>query len=98
MIDIKLIRENPELVRENIKKKFKDHKLPLVDDAIEFDRLSRQYQKEADDLRANRNKLSKQIGVCMKSGLTPDFFARSMLSLKGKKASEPSATPSMVSR
>ena len=68
MIDIKLIRENPELVRENIKKKFKDHKLPLVDDAIEFDRLSRQYQKEADDLRANRNKLSKQIGVCMKSG------------------------------
>ena len=68
MIDIKLIRENPDLVRENIKKKFKDHKLPLVDEACELDKLSRACQKEADDLRADRNKFSKQIGACMKAG------------------------------
>ena len=68
MIDIKLIRENPDLVKENIKKKFQDHKLSLVDEAAEIDRLSRAYQKEADDLRADRNKYSKQIGACMKSG------------------------------
>ena len=65
MIDIKLIRENPELVRENIKKKFQDEKLPLVDKAAELDRLSRAAINEASDLRARRNQLSKQIGMLM---------------------------------
>ena len=65
MIDIKLIRENPELVRENIKKKFQDTKLPLVDKAAELDRLSRAAINEASDLRTRRNQLSKQIGMLM---------------------------------
>ena len=62
MIDIKLIRENPELVRENIRKKFQDEKLPLVDEAAELDRLNRAAINEANELRANRNKLSKANG------------------------------------
>ncbi len=65
MIDIKLIRENPELVRENIRKKFQDEKLPLVDRAAELDRLNRAAINEASDLRARRNALSKQIGALM---------------------------------
>ncbi len=65
MIDIKLIRENPDLVRENIKKKFQDEKLPLVDRAAELDRLNRAAINEASDLRARRNQLSKQIGMLM---------------------------------
>ncbi len=68
MIDIKIIRENPELVRENIKKKFQDHKLPLVDEVLELDAQSRKTQQEADSLRADRNRFSKQIGACMKQG------------------------------
>ena len=65
MIDIKLLRENPELVKENIKKKFQDSKLPLVDEVIALDEQLRQNKKKADDLRANRNKLSKSIGALM---------------------------------
>ncbi len=65
MIDIKLIRETPELVKENIKKKFQDKKLPLVDRAAELDRLNRAAINEASDLRAARNRLSKQIGILM---------------------------------
>ena len=65
MIDIKLIRENPDLVRENIKKKYQDAKLPLVDQAIELDAAKRAAIKEADELRSNRNALSKKIGVLM---------------------------------
>ena len=68
MIDIKLIRENPDLVRENIKKKFQDAKLPLVDEVIELDKKARATQQEADDLRAKRNQISKQIGALMKQG------------------------------
>ena len=56
MIDIKFLRENPEVVKENIRKKFQDEKLPLVDEVIELDAQSRTAQKEADDLRANRNR------------------------------------------
>ena len=52
MIDIRLIRENPDVVRENIRKKFQDEKLPLVDEGIELDKKSRNYQQEADELRA----------------------------------------------
>ena len=68
MIDIKFLRENPEVVKENIRKKFQDHKLPLVDEVIELDEKARKTQQEADDIRASRNKLSKQIGMLMKEG------------------------------
>ena len=65
MIDIRLFRESPDLVRENIKKKFQDHKLVLVDEIIELDVKSRQAQTKADDLRAEKNKISKSIGAFM---------------------------------
>ena len=65
MIDIKFLRENPDAVKENIKKKFQDHKLALVDEVIALDAESRAAKQQADDLRANRNKLSKQIGILM---------------------------------
>ena len=68
MLDIKFVRENPELVKENIKKKFQDEKLPLVDEAIELDAKKRSLQQEADDLKAERNKISKQIGALMSQG------------------------------
>ena len=68
MIDIKFLRENPEAVKENIKKKFQDSKLPLVDEVIELDKLSREAKGKADSLRANRNKLSKQIGGLFAQG------------------------------
>ncbi len=65
MLDIRFIRENPELVKENIKKKFQDSKLPLVDEAIDLDTRRRTAIAEADQLRSNRNTLSKQIGILM---------------------------------
>ena len=65
MIDIKFLRENPDAVRENIKKKFQDLKLPLVDEVIALDEELRASKKRADDLRANRNKVSKSIGALM---------------------------------
>ena len=68
MIDLRFLRENPDVVKENIKKKFQDHKLPLVDEVIELDEQARKAQVEADDLRASRNKLSKQIGALMAQG------------------------------
>ena len=68
MIDIKYLREHPEEVKENIKKKFQDEKLPLVDEVIELDKERRDAQKEADELKASRNTLSKQIGALMKEG------------------------------
>ena len=68
MIDIKFLRENPDVVKQNIKNKFQDSKLPLVDEVIELDAQARTTQQEADDLRANRNKLSKQIGALMAQG------------------------------
>ena len=65
MLDIKFLRENPEIVKENIRKKFQDSKLPLVDEVIELDARLRSVKTEADSLRANRNTLSRQIGVLM---------------------------------
>ena len=65
MLDIKFLRENPDVVKENIKKKFQDSKLPLVDEVIALDEELRQNKKRADDLRANRNKVSKSIGMLM---------------------------------
>ena len=66
MIDINLIRTNPELVKENIKKKFQDEKLPLVDEVISLDKENRSLKQEGDDLRASRNKLSAEVGKFMK--------------------------------
>ena len=68
MLDIKFLRENPDIVRENIKKKFQDQKLPLVDEAIVLDEQKRAAQREADSLRAERNAISKQIGAFMAKG------------------------------
>ncbi len=65
MLDIRFVRENPELVKENIRKKFQDDKLPLVDEVIALDAELRAAIKEADELRSNRNKLSKHIGMLM---------------------------------
>ncbi|HHX11517.1 MAG TPA: serine--tRNA ligase [Clostridiales bacterium] len=68
MIDIKFLRENPELVKDNIKKKFQDRKLPLVDEVIELDLESRTVKAEADNLRSERNRISKEIGGLMAGG------------------------------
>ena len=68
MLDMKFVRENPDIVKENIKKKFQDSKLPLVDEVIALDEESRAAKQEADNLRADRNKLSKQIGALMGQG------------------------------
>ena len=68
MIDIKFLRENPDVVKENIKKKFQDSKLPLVDEVIDLDNERRATQQKADALRADRNKYSKQIGALMGQG------------------------------
>ena len=65
MLDIKFVRENPELVKENIKKKFQDKKLVLVDEVIELDKRNREIKQEVEALRANRNKISKEIGKLM---------------------------------
>ena len=68
MLDIKFVRENPEIVKQNIRNKFQDAKLPSVDEVIELDEENRKVKKEADDLRASRNKISKQIGALMGQG------------------------------
>ena len=75
MIDIKFLRENPDAVKENIKKKFQDYKLPLVDQVIELDEQSRAVKKQADELRSNRNKISKQIGSLMAQGKKEEGMA-----------------------
>ena len=68
MLDIKFLRMNPDVVKENIKKKFQDHKLVLVDEVIELDQKNREIKQEVEALRADRNKISKQIGACMAHG------------------------------
>ena len=75
MIDIKFLRENPDAVKENIKKKFQDSKLGLVDEIIALDAESRAVKQQADDLRANRNKISKQIGMLMGQGKKEEAMA-----------------------
>ncbi len=75
MLDIRFVRENPEIVKENIKKKFQDEKLPLVDRVIALDEEKRETQKRADELRANRNKLSKEIGNLMAQGKKEEGMA-----------------------
>ena len=89
MIDIKFLRENPEVVKENIRKKFQDEKLPLVDEVIELDAQSRTAQKEADDLRANRNKISKEIGKLMGQGKKEEAMAmKEQVNVDAKRLSE----------
>ena len=68
MLDLKFVRENPEIVKQNIRNKFQDRKLPLVDEVIGLDKKNREVMKEAEELRANRNKTAKQIGALMKAG------------------------------
>ena len=75
MLDIRFLRENPDVVKENIKKKFQDKKLPLVDEVIELDAASRAVKQEADSLRANRNKVSKEIGALMAQGKKDEAMA-----------------------
>ena len=75
MLDIKFVRENPEVVKENIKKKFQEHKLALVDEVIELDEERRSVIAKADELRANRNKISKQIGALMAQGKKEEGMA-----------------------
>ena len=68
MLDIKFVRENPDIVKENIRKKFQDAKLPLVDEVLVLDKENRTIKQEVEALRAQRNKLSKQIGALMAKG------------------------------
>ncbi|MBE6771829.1 MAG: serine--tRNA ligase [Ruminococcaceae bacterium] len=75
MLDIRFLRENPDIVKENIKKKFQDSKLALVDEVIELDAQSRAIKSEADSLRANRNKVSKEIGALMAQGKKDEAMA-----------------------
>ena len=76
MIDIKFLRENPDLVKENIKKKYQDSKLPLVDEVIALDEESRKAQQEADTIRANKNKIAKEIGQLMGQGKKEEAEAK----------------------
>ena len=76
MIDIKFLRENPEAVKENIRKKFQEKKLPLVDEVIALDAEVRAAQQEADDIRAKRNKISKEIGALMAQGKKEEAEAK----------------------
>ena len=76
MIDIKFLRENPDIVKENIRKKFQDEKLPLVDEVISLDAENRKAKQEGDDLRAARNKISKEIGMLMGQGKKEEAEAK----------------------
>ena len=76
MIDLKFLRENPEVVKQNIKNKFQDHKLSLVDEVIELDAKARKTQQEADELRASRKKISKEIGALMGQGKKEEAEAK----------------------
>ncbi|MBQ5565663.1 MAG: serine--tRNA ligase, partial [Clostridia bacterium] len=86
MIDIKFLRENPDIVKDNIRKKFQDSKLPLVDEVIELDNQRRAAQQKADALRADRNKYSKQIGALMGQGKKDE--AEEMKKLVTEKSEE----------
>ena len=78
MLDLKFLRENPDVVKENIRKKFQDHKIHMVDEVIELDIESRKTKQEADSLRANRKAVSKQIGGLMAQGKKDEAEALKM--------------------
>ena len=88
MIDINLIRTNPELVKENIKKKFQDQKLALVDEVLDLDKKNRALKQEGDNLRAERNTLSGQIGMLMKQGKKDEAEIIKQKVAEGKKRLE----------
>ncbi len=89
MLDIKFLRENPDVVKENIKKKFKDAKLPLVDEVIELDKAKRAANTEAGDLRANRNKISREIGSLMAQGKKEEAMQmRALVNEQAQKLAE----------
>ena len=89
MIDIKFLRENPEAVKENIKKKFQDEKIVLVNEVIELDKELRAAQLKADNLRGDRNKLSKQIGGLMAQGKKDEAMAiREKVTAQAKELEE----------
>ena len=89
MIDIKFLRENPEIVKQNIKNKFQDNKLPLVDEVIKLDEEYRAFKLEADTLRGGRNKLSKQIGMLMGQGKKEEAEAvKAQVSANAKRLAE----------
>ncbi|MBQ4509400.1 MAG: serine--tRNA ligase [Clostridia bacterium] len=89
MLDIKFLRENPEIVKQNIKNKFQDSKLPLVDEVIKLDEEFRAYKLEADTLRGGRNKLSKQIGMLMGQGKKEEAEAvKAQVSANAKRLAE----------
>ena len=89
MLDLKFVRENPDIVKQNIKNKFQDKKIPLVDEVIELDAKNRAAKKEADDLRANRNKISKEIGKLMGQGKKEEAMAmKEQVNADAKRLSE----------
>ena len=89
MLDIKFVRENPDVVKENIKKKFQNHKLELVDKVIELDKKNRDIKQEVEVLRANRNKVSKQIGALMAQGKKEEAEAvKKQIAAEGAKIDE----------
>ncbi len=95
MLDIKFLRENPDVVKQNIKNKFQDHKLELVDEVIELDKQYRAAITEADSLRANRNKLSKQIGALMAQGKKDEAEAtKQLVSQQGDRLAQLEAAES----
>ena len=75
MLDIKFVRENPEIVKQNIRNKFQDSKLELVDKVLELDKENREIKQEVEALRAERNKISKQIGALMGQGKKDEAMA-----------------------
>ena len=84
MLDIKFLRENPDVVKKNIENKFQNEKLPLVDEVIELDQKKRDAQQEADSLRANRNKISKEIGALMGQGKKEEAEAKFLAEIAEK--------------
>jgi len=89
MLDIKFLRENPEVVKENIKKKFQDRKLELVDEVIEFDKKNREIKQEVQQLQANRNKTSKMIGKLMGQGKRDEAMAiKEQIAKEGERIDE----------
>lgn len=99
MLDIKFVRENPELVKENIKKKFQDKKLVLVDEVIELDEERRTVIARADELRANRNKISKEIGALMAQGKREEGMAlKEQVTAQAKELEELSAKETQLEK
>ncbi len=97
MIDIKFLRENPEAVKENIKKKFEDHKLELVDKVIELDKRNREIKQEVQALQAERNQTSKKIGMLMKNGQKEEAMAiKEEIAKKGGRIDELEAEEKQV--